>query len=402
MLIIYEFVILAFLVALLAIVLVNLRVLPRVEDLGSVRGEGAPSVAVLVPARNEEVHIETCLRSLLAQDYPDFEIWLYDDASIDRTAEIAAKLAATDPRLHVVKGSIEPPEGWLGKAHACFRLYEAVRASAAPAYLLFTDADVRFEPSAMAAAVAAARAVGVGLLSIFPRQITVSWAERLAVPMLLHWAVYTFLPLPLAHSRRTGHAFAAANGQFMLFAREAYEACGGHGAVRSQVLEDVGLARAVKRAGFRAVLADGGPLILTRMYDGPGEVWRGYSKNAYAFFGYSPFFLAVGIATLLALYISPVALASYALMSGQGVVFLLALAMYLVGVAARLVLAVRFRYRVWDVWLHPVSVLFLVAICVNSMVWAMTGRGVWKDRAAGATGPRGAQDQSAPTTRTRA
>lgn len=401
MVLIYELIVLAFLLALLGIVLVNLWVLPRLQAYAPLRGEVVPGVAILVPARNEEERIEACLRSLLGQDYPNFEVWLYDDGSTDRTGEIADGLASADRRLHVVSGKAEPPPGWLGKAHACSRLFEEVRARSAPDYLLFTDADVRFAPGAVSHAVAAARALDAGLLSAFPRQITVSWAERFAVPMLLHWAVYSFLPLPLAHSRRTGSAFAAANGQIMLFTREAYEACGGHSAVRSQILEDVGLARAVKGAGCRTVLADSGPFILTRMYDGPGEVWRGYSKNAYAFFGYSPLFLGVGIVMLLALYTSPVALAAWFLLSGQATGLYLPFAMYILGVGARLALALRFRYRSADVWLHPVAVLFLIAICINSMVWSLTGRGAWKGRASAATAPTGGVDQSTPTTRTR-
>ncbi|HKP52987.1 MAG TPA: glycosyltransferase [Chloroflexia bacterium] len=400
LLIAYELIVLAFLFALLGIVLVNLRVLPKIENYGPASGDAAPKVAILVPARNEEVHIEACLRSLLVQDYLNFEVWLYDDGSIDDTPQIAARLAASDPRLHVVSGVVELPPGWLGKSHACHRLYEAMCANSMPDYVLFTDADVRFEPGAVSHAITAAQSLGAGLLSIFPRQITLSWAERLAVPLLLHWAVYSFLPLPLAHSKRTGPAFAAANGQFMLFTREAYEACGGHATVRAQVLEDVGLARAIKRAGYTALLADGGPLIQTRMYDGPGEVWRGYSKNAYAFFGYSPFFLATGIIVLSLLYISPIALITYSLLSPQSSALYLAVAMYVVAVVARLALAMRLRYRLIDTLLHPVAVLFLIAICINSMVWALTGRGGWKGRAASARGLPTARDQSAPTTRT--
>jgi chlorobactene glucosyltransferase len=402
LLIVYQLIILAFLVALLGIVLVNLLLLPKIADYDLARDDAAAKVAILVPARNEEAHIEACLRSLLAQDYSDFEVWLYNDGSTDDTPRIAAHLAASDLRLHIVGGVVEPPPGWLGKAHACHRLYEAMSAHSAPDYILFTDADVRFEPGAVSHAVAATRSLGAGLLSIFPRQVTVSWAERLAVPMLLHWAVYSFLPLPLAHSKRTGPAFAAANGQFMLFTREAYEACGGHATVSSEILEDVGLARAVKRAGYRALLADGGPLIQTRMYDGFAEVWRGYSKNTYAFFGYSPYFLAVGIIVLSLLYISPIALVTYAVLSSHSSVLYLAVTMYVVAVTARLALAMRFRYRLLDTLLHPMAVLFLIAICANSMVWSLTGRGGWKGRVASAPDLPPTRDQSPPTTRTHA
>jgi chlorobactene glucosyltransferase len=375
---VYALLVLSILMAFLIIVLVNLAVLPRLEEGRPTTDDRRPKVAILVPARNEEANIEASLRFLLAQDYPNLEIWLYDDASTDRTAEMATRIQSEhQSALHIISGSEGPPPGWLGKANACHRLYASMRVESEPDYVLFTDADVRFEPSAVSRAVEAAQANGAGLLSIFPRQITVSWAERLAVPVLLHWTVYNFLPLPLAFTLKSGLAFAAANGQFMLFTQQAYEACGGHAAVRSHILEDVALARAVKKAGYPTLLADGGPLVHTRMYSGPAEVWQGYSKNVYAFFGNSPVFLGIGTAGLLALYVLPVLLAVLFLPSAAGFVFL---AQYAVAILTRLVLSLRFKYSLLDSFFHPLAVLFITSIGINSMIWAITGRGVWKGR----------------------
>ena len=399
-LLLYQLLILAILLVLLCLVIVNLRVLPRLSDhdpkskiqnpkLALERSEGS-KIAIFVPARNEQANIEACLRSLLAQTYPDYEIWLYDDASTDRTLQIATRIAEEfspkskiqNPKLHVVEGTGDPPPGWLGKANACDQLYLAMHGQSDPDYILFTDADVRHEPEALARAVATAQATEAGLLSIFPRQATLTWAERLAVPLMQHWAVYGILPLPLAFSLKTGPAFSAANGQFMLFTREAYRACGGHTTVRDQILEDVGLARAVKRAGHRAILADGGPFVYTRMYDGLPGVWQGYSKNTYAFFGNSPFFLLLGIVALLALYVVPPVLALFALITGQFSLDLLylPLAQYAVAVLTRLLLAVRFADRPLDALLHPIAILFLIAILINSMLWKHTGQRAWKGR----------------------
>jgi chlorobactene glucosyltransferase len=377
-LILYALPVLSVLSVLLAIVVVNLLVLPRLAPYAEDR-EG-PGVVALVPARNEAANLSEHLPSLLAQSYPRFEVWVYDDASTDDTPRVLEHLSASHPNLRVVTASEEPPPGWLGKAHACQRLYQTMRTQRDPGYFLFVDADVHFHRDAVKHAVAAAQALGAGLLSIFPRQVTGTWAERLAVPLFLHWAVYSFLPLPLAFSKRTGPAFAAANGQFMLFKREAYEACGGHEAVRGQVLEDVALARAVKRAGYPALLADGGGLVSTRMYEGTDEVWRGYSKNAYAFFGYSPFFAILGIFILLLLYVAPIPLALYSLLTPHSSLLTVAVVQYALGVIPRLLLSWRFSYRALDAFLHPVAVLFQIAVIINSMVWAHTGRGAWKGR----------------------
>jgi chlorobactene glucosyltransferase len=378
----YALVVLSVTLALLGIELVNLAVLPTPR-----RGGTAPTagrVTILVPARNEEANIEACLRSLLAQDYSDLEVWVFDDASTDRTGEIAARIAGepreSGPPLYVVRGSGDPPPGWLGKPYACHRLYAAMHERSSPDYVLFTDADVRFEPRAVSAAVAIAARERPGLLSIFPRQEVGSLAERLVVPLMMHWTSFTLLPLPAAHTLRSGPAFAAANGQFMLFTRQAYEACGGHSAVRDSILEDVSLARAVKRARHCAILADVGPMVLTRMYRGAVEVWRGYSKNAFAFFGYSPVLLVLGIATLLALYVTPPVLAAWAFFAGEVWAAWAFLGAYLAAVAGRVALSLRFSYPVLDAFLHPVGILGLIAIAVNSMVWARTGRGAWKGR----------------------
>jgi hypothetical protein len=255
-----------------------------------------------------------------------------------------------------------------------------MRERSSPDYVLFTDADVRFEPRAVSAAVAIAARERAGLLSIFPRQEIGSLAERVVVPLMMHWTGYTLLPLPAAHTLRSGPAFAAANGQFMLFTREAYEAAGGHSAVRDSILEDVSLARAVKRARHRAVLADTGPMVRTRMYRGAGEVWKGYSKNAYAFFGYSPLLLLLGVAAILAVYVTPPVLAAWAFFAGETWAAWAFVGAYLAAVAGRVALSLRFSYPVLDAFLHPAAMLSLIAIAINSMVWAHTGRGAWKGR----------------------
>ncbi|MEO5953028.1 MAG: glycosyltransferase [Chloroflexia bacterium] len=370
--------------AFLIIVSINLAVLPTTT---SYRPDTAdqPSVAVLIPARNEAENIEACLRSLLQQNYPNLTIWLYDDDSTDDTLAIARRISNSALRtqnsaLRIVEGKEGPPAGWLGKANALYRLYGVVKAESDPAYLLFTDADVQFEIDAVACAVATAQSWKAGLLSMFPRQRLGSFAERLAVPTLLHWTVYNFLPLSIAFSERSGSSFAAANGQFMLFTREAYEACGTHEAVKSQILEDVALSRAVKQAGYKAILADGGATVSTRMYRGAGEVWRGYSKNAYAFFNYKPYFLAVGVLVLLALYVLPLGLAVIAFLGGDALTGSLFVAHYLVAVVTRLLLGVRFAYPLADAFLHPLAVGYMIAIQINSMVWSITKRGAWKGR----------------------
>jgi len=385
---IYHVVVLLFLLALFGLLLINMRVLPDIRRYPPPHVAEAPFVSVLVPARDEAAHIEACIRGLLTSDYPAFEVLALDDHSSDGTGAILARLAAADARLRVLPGGPLLP-GWLGKANACRQLAEAARGD----LLLFTDADVRHAPTLIGHAVATLIARRVGLLSIFPDQITGTLAERLVVPLMQHFAVYVLLPLPLM-TRLRSPAFAAANGQFLLFRRDAYLACGGHAAVRANVLEDVGLARAVKAAGYRIALADGNGLVTCRMYGSAREVWAGFSKNLFAFFNRSWLFLSAALAACLVLWVLPPLWALAALlglfpppagtsMSTSVLLVALPLAQYALAVLTRLVLARRFGDRPLDTLLHPLSVALLMAISLNSARLSRRGGVTWKGRSIG-------------------
>lgn len=180
-----------FVVVLLLIGLTNLRALRRLGDWPLPRV--FPRVSILVPVRNEERNVEPCLLSLLAQEYPDFEVLVLDDESSDGTAQVLAATAGEDTRVQVLKG--EPlPAGWVGKHWACQKLAEASDGT----LLLFTDADTRHHPHALRDAVAAMLAENADLMSAIPEQEVASWSERLVVP-IIPWSILSLLPLGLAH-----------------------------------------------------------------------------------------------------------------------------------------------------------------------------------------------------------
>ncbi len=208
-----------------------------------------------------------------------------------------------------------------------------------------------------------------------------TWAERLAVPLLQHWAVFTLLPLPLLH-RSCAPAFAAANGEFLLFQRAAYFAAGGHAAVRAAVLEDVGLARAMKALGFRVALADGEDRISCRMYADGASVQAGFVKNLFAFFGGSRRNLAAGLALAGVLWVLPLPLALLGLALGPGGDALAALGLVAYGLAVvgRLLLALRFGGHMGDAFLHPLAVAYVGGIAVQSARLAARGGATWKGR----------------------
>ena len=262
-----------------ALSLVNLRHLRRPDRVGDAR------ISVLVPARNEAGRIGPTLESLRRLEGVD-EILVLDDNSQDGTA---ATVEAAG--LSVIRGTDEPPPGWLGKPWACQRLAESARGEV----LLFVDADVILRPDA--ATRTAALLTDLDLVCPYPHQVTSGFLQALVQP-LLQWSWLSFLPLQLAE--RSSHPMlAAGNGQMLAVQRAAYFAAGGHASVRDQVLEDLALVRQFKRAGLRTAMADGTGLADCRMYADDRDLVAGYTKSLHDAFGPGT------IATLTALYIAP-------------------------------------------------------------------------------------------------
>jgi len=345
----------------------------------------APMVSVCVPARNEEANLEACVRSLLAQDLAPIEVLVYDDGSDDRTPEILARLATEDGRVVPVR--VEPlPEGWNGKQHACWRMSRHARAE----WMLFTDADVRFEPGAVRAALAFARSSGAGLVSTFPRQLTGSVGESLIVPMIF-FVLFSYLPMPRMRSS-TDPSASAACGQFVFARRDAYEAAGGHEAVRDSMHEGVKLPRLVRKQGFKTDLFDGTDLCRVRMYEGFGQTWRGFAKNAYeglGSVGLLVFITVMHLARLAPWVVLPAAGVS-ALLGDSGPV--LPTAAWVLGglglvvqIAQTWTLAGRFRTPKLGVWLHPVALVLMTLIQWHSLLLQATGRRTWRGRSQGAS-----------------
>jgi glycosyltransferase involved in cell wall biosynthesis len=315
----------------------------------------APStsdVAVLLPVRDEAARVAPCVSSLLAQD--GVRVLVLDDGSTDGTGELVRALGAP-----VTTGKPLPP-GWLGKPHACQQLADAVPDAD---ILVFVDADVVLAPDAVAAAV---DLLGdADLLTPYPRIVTGTVGERLVQP-LLQWSWLTFLPLR-AMERSPRESLAAAGGQFLVVRRTAYERAGGHAAVRDKVLEDIELARAIKRSGGRIALADGSALASCRMYTSWSSLVDGYGKSLWASFG-SPVGAGLVVAVLLVLYVAPLFLFSW-----------FGLAAYLLGVLGRVVSARATGGRAFpDALAHPISIVLFGWLVARS--YARRGTAAWKGR----------------------
>ncbi|GLL12770.1 glycosyl transferase [Pseudonocardia halophobica] len=324
-------------------------------------------VSLLVPARDEAHRIGPTIRSLCAQTgLAEAEILVLDDGSTDGTAAVVRAAAGGDPRLRVLTGT-SPPPGRLGKPHACAQLAAAARGEV----LVFVDADVVLAPHAVAAAVAVLRGPApLDLLCPWPRQVAEGVAARLVQP-LLAWSWLVTLPLRVAE--RSGRpSMVAANGQLLLVEAAALARAGGWEAVAGAVLDDIALARAVRRAGGRTGVADGSALATCRMYDDGLQLAAGYRKSLWAAFGSAPG--AAAVAALLALvYVLPAVAALRGSRAG-------ALG-YAAGVASRVLAARRTGARTWpDAAAHPVSIAALLGLLASSWAGRRAGTLSWKGR----------------------
>jgi len=384
----------------LLVVVSNLRFMRRVESYRSpgrarVRGqvrwrrrdtrEGGsqiavsgelPFVSVLVPARNEEVNIERCVLSLLAQDYPSYEVLVLDDESNDRTPEMLAHMAATDDRLLVIRGR-PLPEGWLGKHWACHQLTHASRGE----LVLFTDADTEHHPAMLNDAVAAQRAEDSDMLSGLPHEETLSWGEKVIVP-IVSWAMFSLLPMGLAQRVKSPLA-SIAIGQFMLFRRSSLLAMGGFEAVRRDPVDDVALARLTKSFDLRWRFVDLTKRVRCRMYRGFRGALDGFAKSVLPSVMNKSWVLAVVCVLLGWMYLAPIGTGVSRLvgLSSGGTGLYWALASFGLAALSWVVISRRSGHRWYEGFLFPATIVAIMGVCARSAVQFWRGEARWKDRA---------------------
>lgn len=342
--------------------------------------------SVIIPARDEELNIEGAVRSLAGQGDAR-EIIVVDDESRDQTAEILSMLAGQFPALRVQRAGTLPA-GWLGKAHAAAE----GAAIASGEWLLFTDADTRHFPDSLAALRARAESEGADLLSISPGQEVKTWWEKAVIPL-----VYTELARRFRFEEVSDpHSpAAAANGQYMLIRRNVYDAVGGWASVRSEVLDDVALARRVKQAGFKILFLPGAAWAKTRMYRRFGQMWRGWTKNLFLLYGSDRKIIAATVLRLAALICLPYALLVVLALAAILIGLLktpVAAAMLGMGAAAcaTVVLILQRRYRRelasqgfsggLSVWLAPGAMLLSLILLNSLWTWRRGGGIEWKGR----------------------
>jgi chlorobactene glucosyltransferase len=351
----------------------NLRALKKPRP-DSPLPESAPLISVMVPARDEEANIETCLKSLQAQDYPNFEILVINDHSSDNTAAVVRRLAAEDSRIRLFQS--EPlPEGWAGKPFACYQLARRAGGS----WYLFVDADTIHAPHMLRSVLAVAMESRPGMLSGFPRQLANSLPQKIAIPVL-YFVIMAWLPLWWLHRSKKPKP-SLAIGQFLLFPREDYWKIGGHKAVKSRIIEDVWLGVEINRSGSRHIAIDLSPVVSCNMYHDVGAMCEGFIKWMYSVASLSRVFLALLLVAAYFFLLAPfywLWQELFVMPTGWGAIIGFQV-MVIFGM--RWLVDSRFKEPVVSAFLHPLGFTFLVLTAIYAFSRQVVGAGVrWKNR----------------------
>lgn len=339
----------------------------------------APLVSAIIPAKDEEDKLGECLDSARAQNYPNLEILVVDDRSADRTPVIARHASERDPRVRVI--SIEHlPEGWTGKTHAL----HVASAEARGEWFWFLDADTRHAPESLSVMMEYARSNRAALASLLPEMRCESFWEKVVQPLA---GIVLMRSFPLFRVNRDTHPLAFANGQYILMTRSAYDASGGHEAVRDRFVEDIYLAGRVKALGLPIRTAMSTDISSTRMYTGLPQIVRGWSRILYDALGRKPL-------PLVGKVVEPLVFSQ----TGDAAV-IVAAAMLLLGAAGPfawwllglgtvhqvLKTSVLYRMYKWSspatagyaAW-YPLAGLVMMWVCARSIWMCLTGRVTWR------------------------
>jgi chlorobactene glucosyltransferase len=237
-------------------------------------GEEHPLLSIIIPARNEEHNIANCLDGLVNANYPAdrLQIIVVNDRSTDRTATIVEEYSARNPQIELLEG--QPlPEGWTGKVHGCWQGAEQARGE----WLMFLDADSTIKPDLPYSAVSFAAQQKIELLTLIPFQLMKSMQERFWLPGIF-FGFSSFLNLKRINN--PDDPYAIANGQFLLFRKDAYDRIDGHRSIQNELNDDLAIARLAKQNGLHFHCSFAEQLLETRMYHSLNEIWNGFSRNA--------------------------------------------------------------------------------------------------------------------------
>jgi glycosyltransferase involved in cell wall biosynthesis len=343
------------------------RTIPRIRNFSPAQDSACPSVSLIFAARDEEEKLPAALATLAALDYPHLEIIAVDDRSEDATGGILDEFAGAHPRFRAVHVS-ELPAGWLGKPHALQKAYEASTGE----WLLFTDADVRFETSVLRRAVAMTEELQADHLTLGASVEMHGFWEK---TVLTFFALAFHVANQLDQVSNVKSKAYAGIGAFQMVKRRVYEAIGTHGRLKMEVVDDMKVGKLVKQHGFRSVVALAQEFVSVRWQAGVRNVIRGVTKNFFAAFGYNVTYAGFAVTMMLLLNVVPF----IGVAAGYGWIRILA------GIAASVALTVHAGADIASgvsplyALTHPIgAILFCYMIVRSAAVTLWSGGVTWR------------------------
>ncbi|GAB5465319.1 MAG: hydroxychlorobactene glucosyltransferase CruC [Candidatus Kapaibacteriales bacterium] len=336
-----------------------------------------PKISVLIPARNESENLKRNLPSILSQRYKDLNILVMDDDSSDPTPDTLDVFKSQYSNFHGYSQN-ELPKEWKGKVYALHRLSEIEKDTINSEVLLFTDADDYFFGGAIETSLKVMKRNNLDMISFFPGQEFASLAERLFSP-ISDLILFTLLPLKLVE-KTSNPSISAANGQWIMITRDAYEKIGGHESVRNSLLDDTDIARRAKTKGLKTGVYSGIGIVKTRMYSSFISIVNGFAKNIYPIFGSNIFialpaaslYLFSGVQFVLFLFINSV--------DERIIYFNLLLLSISFMYFWRLLIGERLKHPFVSIILYPITSMFIFFIALKSYAQTKKRRNIWKGR----------------------
>ena len=329
-----------------------------------------PRLVVVIPARDEARNIAECIRAVRASDHPSLDVVVFDAASSDGTADMARLQG-----VRVLSGDGGPlPVGWKGKPWAIYRAMKEVSGD----FVVFLDADVRMAPEALSRLHSYLLRENIDLLSGFGRLLMESFWEKVIQPSV-GGLIIAGNDLSIVNEHANTEK-AIANGQLILVRRSAYDAVGGHEAVKDDILDDIGLALAFRRAGMQARCLFVRELFSCRMYTGFSELWQGWTKNLYPGMRHKPAAVVAVVLLVLIEFLSPYFVLFFAIRAHDGELAVAATAVVLLIHAVRAYMDRLFQQDLPFGLLQPLGATLLLGLVLDSVRRTRAKSRTWKGR----------------------
>jgi len=344
-------------------------------------------VSILIPARNEEGVIERVVQSATMQSYPHLEVIVLNDRSDDSTPVILESLKAEFPEILEVHEGVERPAGWLGKPWACHQLSQYATGD----ILLFVDADTILESTLCERIVTEfLMNDSKGMVTVWPKQITISIMEKTIIPMIYYtllgflFSEYTRRDprwMPKFMVSRFRPMFAAACGQCIAISRGVYNTIGGHECVKSDVVEDVGVARAIRNLNIPVRMYHGVGSIACRMYSEDEQIYNGFRKNFLAGFGNNVLIFLFSAVMHLLVFVLPYAMVLITVLSSQFLESQAWVIAVFIPIIQRIALARLMQWPMWTACTHVFGVMWFQLLGITVITDKLLKRSVeWKGR----------------------